>query len=258
MSVPNRSRAGAPVRSVLALDVVDSTNAEALRRAGAGARGPLWITARTQSAGRGRRGRPWTSPAGNLHATLMLCDPAPPTAAAQLGFVAGIAVHDAAVAQAPRLAGRLKLKWPNDLLCAGRKIAGVLIEGEGAPLAVAVGIGVNCRHHPDTVEFHAATDFATEGCDVGAEALFDDLAGAMAARLREWDRGAGFAGIRTAWLERASGIGDHVEVRLDGTVTAGRFETIDAAGRLILRTPGGVVAVAAGDVFALDPARRTP
>jgi BirA family biotin operon repressor/biotin-[acetyl-CoA-carboxylase] ligase len=188
----------------------------------------------------------------------MLRDPAPPAAAAQLGFVAGVALHDAAAVRAPRLAGRLKLKWPNDLLCAGRKIAGVLIEGEGNPLVVAVGIGVNCRHHPEAVEFHAATDFAAEGCDVGPEALFDVLAGAMAARLEDWNRGAGFAGIRTAWLERASGIGGHVEVRLAGAVTAGRFETIDAAGRLILRTPDGVVAVAAGDVFALDPARGTP
>ena len=257
-----RSREGAPVPApvpvpVLALDSIDSTNAEALRRASAGERGPLWITAREQCAGRGRRGRSWTSPAGNLHATLLLSDPAPPAAAAQLSFVAGLAIHDAAAACAPGLAPRLALKWPNDLLCGGRKIAGILIEGEGSPLAVAVGIGVNCRHHPGDVAF-PATDFAAEGADVDAATLLDELTAAMAARLDEWRRGAGFAAVRTAWLARASGVGGPVEVRFDGGGAAGRFETIDDAGRLLLRTAEGLAAVAAGDVFPLDAARRGP
>src|SRR5258708_39940625 len=130
-------------RPIARLDTVDSTNAEALRRARAGERGPLWIVARQQSAGRGRRGRAWVSPPGNLHATLLLTDPAPAAAAPQLGFVAGLALVDAAAAAAPLLASRLALKWPNDLLCGARKIAGILIEGEGSPLTVAVGIGVN-------------------------------------------------------------------------------------------------------------------
>ena len=102
-----------------------------------------------QTAGRGRRGRSWVSPPGNLHATLLLTDPAPAAAAPQLGFVAGLALHDAAAAAAPGLRLALALKWPNDLLCSERKIAGILIEGEGDPVAVAIGIGVNCRHHPD-------------------------------------------------------------------------------------------------------------
>src|SRR5260370_34376250 len=149
------------------LDFVDSTNAEALRLAKAGERGPLWIVAKEQSPGRGRRGRAWISPVGNLHTTLMLIDPAPAAAAPQLGFVAGLALHDAAVAAVPALAPRLALKWPNDLLDAGRKIAGILIECEGDPVTVAVGIGVNCRHHPDTTEF-PATDLTVDGaeCDV--------------------------------------------------------------------------------------------
>src|SRR5260370_20281709 len=142
--------------SVKLLDFVDSTNAEALRLAKAGERGPLWIVAKEKSRGRGRRGRAWVSPAGNLHATLMLTDPAPPAAAPQLGFVAGLALHDAAVAAAPALTLRLALKWPNDLLCAGRKIAGILIEGEGDPVMVAVGSGVSCRHHPGATEFPAS------------------------------------------------------------------------------------------------------
>jgi BirA family biotin operon repressor/biotin-[acetyl-CoA-carboxylase] ligase len=241
---------------ILVFDAVDSTNAEALRRAGAGERGPLWIVATAQTAGRGRRGRAWASPAGNLCATLMLTDPAPPALAPQLSFVAGLALHDAAAGAAPALAPRLALKWPNDLLCGGRKIAGILVEGEGIPVAVAVGIGVNCRDHPAAVEF-PATDFAAEGADVSAAALFDELAVAMTARLRQWDRGAGFAGIRTAWLTRAAGVGEPVRVRLSGTETEGRFETIDESGRLMLRAAAGhLEAIAAGDIFPFEPTRR--
>ncbi len=241
---------------VVVLDIVDSTNAEAFRRAQAGERGPLWIVAREQSAGRGRRGREWTSPPGNLHATLMLTDPAPPAVAPQLSFVAGLALHDAVVAIAPALAPRLALKWPNDLLSGGRKIAGILIEGEGDPVSVAVGIGVNCRHHPDAVEF-PATDFVAEGADIAATALFSDLAAAMEARLQQWNRGRGFAAVRAAWLARAAGVGEAVRVRLSGRETAGRFETIDESGRLVLRTgPGDLAAIAAGDVFPFDQTRR--
>jgi BirA family biotin operon repressor/biotin-[acetyl-CoA-carboxylase] ligase len=186
----------------------------------------------------------------------MLTDPSPPAAAPQLGFVAGLALHDAVAAAAPPLASLLALKWPNDLLCGGCKVAGILIEGEGDPVAVALGIGVNCRHHPDATEF-PATDLAAAGADVSASALFDDLAAAMQARLYEWSRGAGFTAIRAAWLARAAGIGEPVRVRLSARETAGRFETIDDSGRLMLRTElGDVEAIAAGDVFPLGRTRR--
>ncbi len=257
MPKAKRSDDSEPVgKRVLVLDLVDSTNAEALRRAGATERGPLWIVAKEQSAGRGRRGRAWTSPAGNLHATLLLTDPSPPAVAPQLGFVAGLALCDAVTTAAPSLASRFALKWPNDLLCGGRKIAGVLVEGEGDPVAVAVGIGINCRHHPDAAEL-AATDFAAEGADVGAARLFDELAAAMETRLDQWSRGAGFAGVRAAWLARAAGVGEPVRVRLSGRETAGCFETIDDSGRLMLRTDAGhLEAIAAGDVFPFEPTRR--
>src|SRR5215471_6129876 len=244
----------AAAASIVHLDLIDSTNAEALRRARAGERGPLWVVAKEQSAGRGRRGMPWVSPAGNLHATLMLTDPAPPAAAPQLGFVASLALHDAAVTAAPALAPRLALKWPNDLLCTGRKIAGILIEGEGDPVAVAIGIGVNCRRHPDATEL-PATDFNAEGARVSAAALFDHLASAMQARLTQWNRGAGFVGVRAAWLARALGLGQPIRVRLSDRETTGRFETIDDTGRLVLRAGSGEVeAIAAGDIFPIDRA----
>jgi BirA family biotin operon repressor/biotin-[acetyl-CoA-carboxylase] ligase len=234
------------------LDTIDSTNAEALRRARAGERGPLWIVAKRQTAGRGRRGRAWVSSPGNLNATLLLSDPAPAAAAPQLGFVAGLALHDAATRAAPALAPRLALKWPNDLLCGARKIAGILIEGEGSPVTVAVGIGVNCRHHPDSTEF-PATDFVSEGVDVDPEALTGLLAASMQARLAQWNRGASFAVIRAAWLARASGLGQPIRVRLPEREATGDFETIDEAGRLVLRaTDGAREAIAAGEVFPLD------
>ena len=241
-----------PAARIIRLDFVDSTNAEALRLARTGERGPLWVVADEQSAGRGRRGMAWASPVGNLHATLMLTDPAPPAAAPQLGFVAGLALHDAAVAAAPALAPRLALKWPNDLLCTGRKIAGILVEGEGDPVTVAVGIGVNCRHHPEATEF-PATDLGAEGADADAVALFDHLAAAMRARLAQWNRGSGFVDVRAQWLARALGLGQPIRVRLSERETTGRFETIDDSGRLMLRAgTGGLQAIAAGEVFPFD------
>src|SRR5579871_3882892 len=151
---------------LIACETVGSTNSEALSRARAGVRGPLWITARAQTAGRGRRGRTWVSEPGNLYATLLLIDPAPPERAAQLSFVAALAVHDAITACARTLAPQLAFKWPNDVLLASAKTAGILIEAEGTrPLTVAVGVGVNCRHHPAATEF-PATDLAAAGAAV--------------------------------------------------------------------------------------------
>ncbi len=243
---------------VVFLDSVDSTNAEALRRARTGERGPLWIAAGQQTAGRGRRGRSWMSPPGNLYASLLLTDPAPAAAAPQLAFVAGLAVHDAAAALAPGLAADLALKWPNDMLCRGAKIAGILIEGEGEPVTVAIGVGVNCRHHPAAVEF-PATDFAEQGIAVDAAPLQQALGRAMAAHLRQWDRGAGFAAIRAGWLARAVGIGHAIRVRLPERETDGHFETIDEAGRLVLRLGDGRrETIAAGEVFPIPEGPPPP
>jgi BirA family biotin operon repressor/biotin-[acetyl-CoA-carboxylase] ligase len=246
---------------VIRLDTVDSTNAEALRRARDGVRGPLWVVAATQSAGRGRRGRAWVSPAGNLYASLLLVDPAPAAVAPQLAFVAGLAVHDACTALAPGLADALRLKWPNDLLCRGVKIAGILIEGESGPaiggegVVAVIGIGVNCRHHPDAVE-HPATDFAAQGAPIAAAALLDALRRTMAAWLAEWDRGAAFAAIRGAWLARAAGLGQAMRARLPDRELSGVFEAIDEAGRLVLRLADGRrEVVTAGEVF---PVREEP
>jgi BirA family transcriptional regulator, biotin operon repressor / biotin---[acetyl-CoA-carboxylase] ligase len=209
--------------------------------------------ARAQTAGRGRRGRAWVSEPGNLYASLMLVDPAPAAQAAQLAFVAALAVADALAAVAPGIAGKLAFKWPNDVLLAGAKVAGILIEAEGTrPLMAAIGIGVNCRHHPQGGEY-PATDLAAAGAAVTAEALFAPLSLAMDHRLREWQ--AGFATIRAAWLARAAGLGGDLRARLGTRELAGRFEGLDEAGRLQLRRADGTLeTIAAGEVFPVAPA----
>ncbi len=245
----NRDATGLAGARHIKFETLGSTNAEALALARAGERGPLWVSAKIQSAGRGRRGSSWVSPAGNLYATLLLSDPSPPSAAPQLSFVTALALHDAVAAVAPRLGPALRVKWPNDLLLGTAKLAGILIESENAPgFAAAIGIGVNCVSHPPDTPF-PATDLAEAGASVTAEQMFDALAFAMQARLAEWARGQGFPSIRAAWLKRAAGVGQPIHVRLPERELHGCFEGLDEAGRLLIAQPGGTTAVTAGEVF---------
>lgn len=238
---------------VVGFETVGSTNAEALARAGAGS--PCWIVAARQTAGRGRRGRQWVSEPGNLHASLLLLDPAPAAAAAQLCFVAALALHDAVLDAAHGLApADLKLKWPNDLLLAGGKVAGILVEGASgrdARFAAAVGFGVNCLHSPALADY-PASDLAHAGFSVSPMCLLTALGNSMRYRLDEWNRGGNFPAIRSAWLARATGIGAAIEVRLPGRRLSGTFEAIDGEGALVLeRADGKRETISAGDVFPL-------
>jgi BirA family biotin operon repressor/biotin-[acetyl-CoA-carboxylase] ligase len=236
----------APIR-VVAHETTGSTNAEALAFARNGERGPLWVTARQQTAGRGRRGRAWVSEPGNLYATLLLTGASPPDRGAQLSFVAALALHDAIAGRIAGLGKRLALKWPNDGLIDGCKFAGILIEGEGS--AVAVGIGVNCVHHPAGTAF-PATDLAAAGVRASPESVFAGFSAAMTVRLAQWNRGAGFAAIREEWLKCAFGLGKTIRVALPEGEREGRFEGIDTAGRMLLRRADGVTeAVTAADVL---------
>jgi BirA family biotin operon repressor/biotin-[acetyl-CoA-carboxylase] ligase len=236
-----------------ACDTVGSTNAMALHRARGGERGPLWITARRQTAGRGRRGRAWVSEPGNLYATLLLTDPSPAERAAELSFVAALATCDAVVEAASTAGPHIALKWPNDVLIDGSKVAGILIEGEsGRPLAVAIGIGVNCTHHPGDGAF-PATNLAAVGFEVSPEHLFRVLSRTMLDRLTQWRRGSGFPAIRADWLERATGLGRDIRVAIGERDLEGRFDRFDEAGHLVLGLPDGTTAtIAAGEVFPLD------
>jgi len=235
-------------------DTLGSTNAEALVLARAGERGPLWVSARTQSEGRGRRGTRWVSPAGNLHATLLLSEPSPPAQAPQLSFVTALAVHDAIAICAPQVGPDLKVKWPNDLLVEKAKVAGILIEGESNPVfSVAIGIGVNCAAHPDDTDYPAA-DLAGLGALIVPDALIQELAVAMQERLAQWKRGECFAATRADWLKRAAGLGETLRVRLPERELSGRFEGLDESGRLLLAQGGAETAVTAGEVFGFGEA----
>lgn len=245
---------------VIELDAVDSTNAEALRRARKGERGPVWIVAQSQTAGRGRQGRGWTSERGNLYSTLLLSNPAPRERVAELSLVAGLAVSDALLRLAPGLANAISLKWPNDVLLDGGKVAGILIEGESGicDLVVAAGIGINCSHHPEQTRL-PATDLAAQGVDAESGRVFDALSMSVAERLAQWSRGQGFASIRADWLDRAAGLGQDIVARLGDREFRGRFETLDDAGRLILLLPDGQKQIiGAGEIFPLPPQNSPP
>jgi BirA family transcriptional regulator, biotin operon repressor / biotin---[acetyl-CoA-carboxylase] ligase len=149
----------------------------------------------------------------------------------------------------PAARPQLAIKWPNDLLLAGAKFAGILTEGEGA--TVAVGIGVNCTSHPADTDY-PATNLAAAGFGVSHEAVFSALSAKMIGRLAQWNQGEHFATIRTDWLSRAAGLGDTISVRMAERELSGRFETIDDMGQLVLVEPEGTrYAIAVGDVVKL-------
>ncbi len=232
-------------------DLIDSTNEEARRMASAGEAGPVWITADHQKAGRGRRGRAWDSPSGNLAATLLLRPGKSAGGAAQLSFVAALAVSDAM--QYFARSGDFRVKWPNDVLAGGRKIAGILLESANAGGAqldwLAVGIGINLAHYPDGTEF-PATALAAMGEPVpAARDVLVRLAGEWVRWYEVW-AAQGFGDIRDAWLARAVGLGARIRVRLQNEETFGVFEGVDEAGALILReTRDRARIIAAGEVF---------
>ena len=244
-----------------ALASAGSTNKEARLRAQRGETGPLWITAETQTQGRGRMGRAWASPPGNLYASLLLRDPAPPQRAPELGFVAALAVRDAVLAEAVSLAAQLAFKWPNDLLLAGKKCAGILIEGDvdvDGRVSAIIGIGINCVSHPAGTSY-PATDLAAHGAAVAPAVLFQRLSAAMCRRLALWNRGQGFPAILRDWLAAISGLGEEITVRNGSGEKHGRFEGLDAGGRLLLRTRSGAIeSISAGDVFPFELREQRP
>jgi BirA family biotin operon repressor/biotin-[acetyl-CoA-carboxylase] ligase len=240
-----------------AFDSIGSTNAEALQRARGGERGPIWFVTSEQTAGRGRRHRPWIAPRGNLAASILEVIELSPATAATLGFAAGLALEAALrkVCEAsPRLAGsdemKYALKWPNDVLAGQNKLAGILLEAEavGDRLAIVVGIGTNVIAAPEGTPT-PATSLKALGVDIGAEELFAALSDAWAEFRGIWDRGRGFSEIRRRWLERAAGVGQPVSIVSGSTVT-GTFDTVDETGCMIVRTSDGRrIPVSAGDVY---------
>lgn len=235
----------------LVLAEVDSTNDEAARRAGDLA-GPTWILGLHQTKGRGRRGRPWVDPTRNFSATLVMRPDEAPDKVALRSFVASLSLFDACVAATGR-AEPFGLKWPNDVLLNGGKLAGILLESAGVGgqfSQIAIGIGVNLRSVPEVEpgSVPPVSLLSETGADVTAEDFLDLLAPAYA-RWEHQFTTYGFAPIREAWLNRAARLGEPLTARMTDTEVTGTFETVDEAGNLILKTNTGRQAIAAADVF---------
>jgi len=234
--------------AVSVFDELDSTSAEARRRYEAGSRGPVWLIARRQTAGYGRRGRAWTQALGDLAATFLTRAPSRVEDAGRWSFVAGLAVHDALCVAAP--GANLALKWPNDVLLGGGKVAGLLLElwGRGADAAVAFGVGVNVVSKPADTPYPTARLLDVAADPPAPEEIVTEIDAAFSRWRARLERD-GFAPIREAWLERAAGLGERLVARLPDGEIEGRFETIDADGALVLDCADGPRRVAAGDVF---------
>ena len=243
-----------------AFDHIGSTNAEAMLRARDGERGPMWFVTSEQTAGRGRRQRPWIAPRGNLASSILEVIDVPSAVAATLGFAAGLALEQAlqrvSVEAALRSAGsdhpKFALKWPNDVLAGKQKLAGILLEAEAVAadrLAVVVGIGTNVIAAPEGTPT-PATSLSALGVQIGAEALFAELSDAWVEFHGIWNNGRGFDAIRKLWLARAAGLGEKVAVQTGGATLEGTFDTLDETGCMIVRTQDGRrVPIAAGDVY---------
>ncbi len=245
----------APGYRVEAHNELDSTNSAALRAALDGAQSRLWITAAQQTAGRGRVGRPWVSQPGNLYASLLLINEFDPERAPELGFVTGVALGEVLIRHLPPPASPT-LKWPNDILCNGKKLAGILLEGSQTPegkFACVIGCGVNCMSHPDDSNY-PATDLREQGADVAPQDLLMQIAGQFAHWFETWRGPDGFARVREAWLGRAAYLGQEISVAVHGGSVRGRFDTLDQYGHLVLHTPHGSEVINTGDVMLESPA----
>lgn len=232
------------------LGTTGSTNEDALARAASGETGPLWIAAAEQTGGRGRSGRHWVSPPGNFYASLLLTYPRLLPTIAQLALVAGIAAQQTLAALAPGL--RFDVKWPNDVLCDGAKLCGILIEGRSAPnnagYNVVVGIGINLAHHPE-VPNRRTTSLAALGRTADPQLALTHLSAAFDHWRDVWAEGAGMADIREAWTERALARHTRVSVNAGTERIEGRIAGLDVDGALLLDLPlGGQRRITFGDV----------
>jgi BirA family biotin operon repressor/biotin-[acetyl-CoA-carboxylase] ligase len=238
------------------METVDSTNAEARRRAKAGEPGPLWIWSARQSQGRGRGGREWVSRPGNLFASLLIGVNCPARVAAQLALVAGIVAYDA-IAKLIAYEGRseLLLKWPNDILLSGEKLAGILLENIGGPVenrsVVVIGTGINLDSYPEDLP-QPAVSLAAYGMTVTPTDALEVLSATTHEWLARWGEGSCFPTIRRAWLDRAGPTGRPLRVKVNDEDIDGVYGGLDADGALRLLTPDGAEhRISAGDVFFL-------
>jgi len=245
---PRATSAGDRLES---FDQIGSTNSEAMERARAGERGPMWFVTSEQTAGRGRRHRPWIAPRGNLAASVLETLDVAPAVAATLGFAAGLALEAALRAVSGPACIGFSLKWPNDVLAGSAKLTGILLEAEAIPgkgLAVVVGMGTNVIAAPEGTPT-PATSLRALGVETSAEQLFTALSDGWIECRGIWDEGKGFGEIRRRWLALAAGLGQPVAVHTGHATVSGIFDTIDDTGCMIVRTStGDRVPISAGDV----------
>lgn len=236
---------------LVALESIDSTNEEARRLVAGGAAEGTLVWASEQTAGRGRRGRTWHSPVGNLYLSLLLQPRCGPAEAGQLGFVTAVALAETLAGLLPQ-PERIGLKWPNDVLVEGRKISGILLEATGEPRGMIVlGIGINVRQRPQESLYPTASLVEFGLADPDLATLLERFAAQLLAWYETWCA-EGFAPVRAAWLTRAIGLGREIVVRLDRETLTGRFAALDETGALALELPEGRRLIAAGDVFFPD------
>lgn len=235
---------------IVEFEVIDSTNSEAHRRAAAGERGPLWIRADRQQAGRGRSGRPWSSPAGNFSATYLFSPAAvEPGHYHHLSFIAGVAAWDAL---GETCAGKraLQLKWPNDLMVGDAKLGGILVESSryDGDDVILVGIGINLAARPEVAD-RTVTHLAAHGVEVAPRDLLHHIAGALSRWLAVWSGGRGFPAVREAWMARAHAVGSRLTVKGRETTFSGTYEGLGPDGSLELCSETGErLSVTHGDV----------
>jgi BirA family biotin operon repressor/biotin-[acetyl-CoA-carboxylase] ligase len=241
-----------PAYRLIARDTVGSTNEDAKALARQGAEDGTIVWARAQSAGRGRDGRTWNSPPGNLYCSLILRPDCTPAEAAQISFVAALGVGTALASVLPPME-RVQYKWPNDVLLGDAKVAGILLEtesGRGDTLAwLVVGVGINLASHPDDTSYPATDLRARTGETVTPE----EMLGAFGRHFLTWANtwmDEGFAPVRAAWIGWAKGRGEPIRVRLPNETLTGIFADLDVDGALLLETaPGARRRITAGDVF---------
>lgn len=236
--------------TLIALDAVGSTNDEARERAEAGAPAGTVVWAKQQLSGRGRRGRAWQSPVGNLYCSIILRPTTTPDVAAQLSFVTALALGEGVYEHLPPTVS-LRYKWPNDVLIDGKKIAGILLESQvgeqGRLESVIIGTGINIASFPSDAE-RPATSLGEAGVDLGVGGVLSVYTRALRHWVVRWEE-EGFEPVRDAWLKRAIGLGESIEVRLPNETFSGTFDALDATGALVLQTPQGERLISAGEVY---------
>lgn len=244
-----------PTAPLEILDEIDSTNVEARRRAERGDVGPVWMLARSQVAGRGRRGRSWVNAPGNLFVTYLGATTTPPAEIALRSFAVGLAIAEMFDLVLGGPLGRVRLKWPNDVMIDGAKASGILLDSgpiDAARRWAAIGFGVNLAARPDGLD----QPTASLANALGASAPSPEEAFALIRpRLEAWDRrldAEGFAPLRTAWTARAHGLGARVSAQIGTDMIAGVATGLSDRGELLIETEGGVRYISAGDIHFPD------